>query len=226
MSEITYPRSASSWLDHRRLGWLHTKAANLNAPLSVEASRVFYPPASGHQPEPGAQRGNAPPWVPHPVPTLVQGWPVPDDTVTKAFRHPPAALLLPAGTIVRRVIGRSPRDRRLIGRVDGSWWTLENIPDTEEEWRAGWAVPGRWNGDGGYIEFALSREIHAWAGACAPHRSDADGYFLPGGRQQLWVPPGVIDPIGDGLRIDDILFPTPWRTKELSTWTTATSPTG
>ena len=216
MSEITYPRTEGTWLDQQRLAGIHLQAANVSAPVSVEALRVFSPPHTGRKHEPGARRAVAPQWAPHrPTDPCPPGWVMPDDRVTCAFAAPPVPIILPPGTTVRRVIGLSP-DKRLAEQVAGSWWFIGVVPETEGEWRAGYAVPGHWNGDGGYVEVTLHEEVRSWMGVAAAHRSVVDGYVLPGGREQLWVPPGTIDPIRDGLPLESILHPTPWRLKEMS----------
>lgn len=221
---ITYPRTEGR----------HIEAASARtAPevgkdafvLSPAVAAILLPLADDRsRPEPGAVPGREPvEWRPKPVPFVPEGWVdpdaaepgLPDDCKpTCAFLEPPVPVVLPPGVTVYRIIGAAP-DGRLANPVAGCWWMLSPPPETEAEWRAKFAVCGHWNGDGGYIAVTLKKEVRAWQGVVAPHRSMADGYFLPGGGVQIWVPRGAIDPIRDGMRLEDILRPTPWREKEL-----------
>lgn len=222
---ITYPRTNGRNIETTSANTAPEVGRNIVGLPAVVGVMLLYPTRDCSAPEPGAVRSDKPiEWRPKPPPFIPEGWTDPDKSIkpsvpecmkpTCSFASPPIPVLLPLGVKVYRVIGKSP-DGRLVESVRGSWWTLERPPETEAEWRAKYAVCGHWNGDGGYIEYALRKEVRAWQGIVAPHRSVADGYILPGGAIQIWVPPGTIDPIRDGARLEDILRPTPWREREL-----------
>jgi len=222
---ITYPRTDGNAIEPASADTAPKMGKNIIDVLSPAAMEMLLPPTNDHVvPEPGAVPSSDPvDWSPKPV-IVPEGWVDPDSFIkpgdpdeykpTCSFAAPPRATVLPVGTAVYRVIGKTA-DGRIVQRVDGSWWSLERPPSTEAEWRARYAVCGHWNGDGGYIEFRLTKEVKAWVGEVAAHRSTTDGYVLPGGGTQVWVPSGTIDPIREGYKLDDILRPTPWRAKEM-----------
>ena len=229
MSEITYPRTDGATIDSGAQKTAPPVQTNRLAPLSAFAARILVSndkDKSRISPEQGAVKHEEPiAWGPKTLDFIPKGWVNPDSTIepgqsesdkpTCAFATAPVPVLLPAGSVVYRVIGKSP-DGGLGNSPSGSWWSLEPPPQTEAKWRADYAVCGHWNGDGGYIKVTLKEDVRAWQGPVAPHRSQVAGYYLPGGAMQIWVPPGTIDPIRDGATLDDILQPTPWREKELN----------
>ena len=132
-------------------------------------------------------------------PRTEEGWPdLPADKAA-TFEGAAEPVNLPPGTKIYRVIGSS-RD------AGGSYWSLEQPPQTEAEWRAGAAVLNDWNGDGGYVEYTVPEGgLRGWQGPAAPQPTSALGYALSGGDQQLWIPRGTATPSGGAK-------PTPWNT--------------
>jgi len=99
---------------------------------------------------------------------------------------------------------------RVIGRAEeptntGSYWSLDPPPTIEDEWRGSAAVKDAWNGDGGYITATAPDGLKAWTGPAAPQPAAVEGYVLPGGGNQVYVPRGTL--IADGPP-----QPTPWNT--------------
>ncbi len=89
-----------------------------------------------------------------------------------------------AGTI-KRVIG-SDRD------ANGGYWQSD-IPSTEAQWRGGSAVLNDWNGNGGYVESSPAG-LRGWVGSARPQMSSDGTSVLPGGGEQIWIPPGSAAP--------------------------------
>ena len=86
---------------------------------------------------------------------------------------------------IRRVIGEDSNPR-------GSFWQSE-VPPTEADWRAGSAVKNGWNGDGTYVE-ADPKGLKGWIGPAAPQEATGPGMVLPGGGEQIWIPPNTATP--------------------------------
>lgn len=132
-----------------------------------------------------------------PAPPAPAGWPQMPDDVASTFGADPQPQTFPMGTKLYRVIGA---DRSAPGR----FWSTAPPPATEAEWRAWSAVPDNWNGDGGYVVHTVGDGgLNAWTGPAAPQQVLTDGYVLPGGTQQVWVPEGTLAPDGPPQ-------PTPW----------------
>lgn len=92
---------------------------------------------------------------------------------------------------------------RVIGNdadANGGYW-LESLPETESAWRGQSAVQNNWNGDGGYVTSDTSG-LRGWIGTARPQPSSDQIGVLPGGGQQIWIPPGSARP-GAPIR-------TPW----------------
>jgi hypothetical protein len=212
---ITYPRTDGNVMEISSANTAPALGENVNRSPEPFVAWLYSPATDRSQPEPGAQPStDVMLWEPHPVPFVPEGWKDPDkiDPVGKptcSFTTPPRPVTLPKGTVVYRVIGKSP-DGKFTNRIDGAWWALEPPPKTEAEWRSKYAVCGHWNGDGGYIRYELQTNVNVWLGEVAPHPSQATGYVLKGGATQIWVEPGTINPLRDGARLEDILRPTPW----------------
>lgn len=114
------------------------------------------------------------------------------------FAETPTFETLPQGTKIYRVVGKETD-------LSGGFWSLDPPPVTEAQWRAGSAVTNEWNGDGGYVVQEAGPEgIKVWKGPAAPQPSSVDGYYLPGGDTQLYVPKGQINP----TTLNPV--PTPW----------------
>lgn len=93
--------------------------------------------------------------------------------------------------------------KRVIGSDDsanGGFWQSE-VPSTEGKWRGGSAVLNNWNGNGGYVE-SSSEGLRGWIGSARPQISSDDVNILPGGGEQIWIPPGSAKPGAPQ--------PTPW----------------
>lgn len=161
-------------------------------------------------PELGAHPGA----MPSPPPAqFIEVEPPARTSIAEAFMGPVAsAATLPTDTMVWRFIGASfeVHDRKTnaamekysCSRLDGEWWGVGPLPQTEAEWRDKFAIPGHWNGDGAVERINLSelpertRQLiaqHGLVGPVAPQPSMVPGYYLAGGGEQLWVPAGTID---------------------------------
>ena len=124
------------------------------------------------------------------APTAPDGWPPLSDDIAATFGGTPQAQNIASGTKLYRVIGS---DRS----ASGSFWSFDPPPATEADWRGPSAVKDAWNGDGGYVEHTVGPDgLKAWTGPIAPQQAAVDGYMLPGGGQQIWVPPGTLAPGG------------------------------
>lgn len=88
---------------------------------------------------------------------------------------------------ISRVIGSNET-------ANGGFWSPDP-PTTEENWRGGSAVRNKWNGNGAYVE-SPTNGLRGWTGPAAPQTSSDDTNVLPGGSQQIWIPPGSASPSG------------------------------
>lgn len=136
--------------------------------------------------EPGAVPGTI---VPEPVsaPAVPPGWDPHTDALpaTEAvkFQELPKPDVLSEGKKIYRVIdGRG-------AFPNGKYWCTEPPPSTEAQWRSGYAVKNRWNGDGSYVEHTVGEGgLRVWRGPTAPQDAALPGWKLPGGAEQLYVP--------------------------------------
>ncbi|WJF90389.1 hypothetical protein QS306_01510 [Paraburkholderia bonniea] len=104
-------------------------------------------------------------------------------------------------TVVWRFIGanytpqKDGRTAFTCNKIGGDFWGIGPIPHSEAHWRSSCAIPGTWNGDGGYVAFRLGdlpmpvRSIFrdGLYGQTAPQSSMAPGHYFPGGAEQLIV---------------------------------------
>lgn len=89
----------------------------------------------------------------------------------------------------------SAYDKYYANRLAGNFWGVGSIPTTEEEWRNTCAIPGIWNGDGGYIACRIGdlpqdvREVFraGLIGTVAPQPSMVNGHYFQGGARQLFL---------------------------------------
>ncbi|MCL6441867.1 MAG: hypothetical protein K6T83_00130 [Alicyclobacillus sp.] len=212
---ITYPRTDGTTMETASAHTAPVLGENVIRFPADLVDRLNPPATDRSQPEPGAEpTTEVVRWKQHPVAFVPDGWADPDvvsphEKPTSAFTSPPRPVTLPKGTVVYRVIGKSPNGCST-SRIDGAWWALDPPPNTEAEWRSKYAVCGHWNGDGGYIRYELPNDTNVWMGQVAPQPSQAEGYVLRGGGTQIWVEPGTINPLRDGVRLEDILRPSPW----------------
>jgi hypothetical protein len=131
------------------------------------------------------------------APPTPAGWPQISDETAATFGADPQPVNFPEGTKLYRVIGSD-------GSASGSFWSTEPPPATEADWRGASAVKDAWNGDGGYVVHTVGEDgLKAWSGPIAPQQAGVDGYMLPGGGQQVWVPRGTLSQDGPAM-------PTPW----------------
>ncbi len=106
--------------------------------------------------------------------------------------------------------GDDPANSGTISRVTGSdasanggFWSPD-APTTEGDWRGGSAVQNNWNGNGAYVQ-SPTTGLRGWTGPAAPQMSSDGSSVLPGGSQQIWIPPGSASPSPP--------TPTPWSGK-------------
>ena len=98
------------------------------------------------------------------------------------------AVELPPGTRIYRVIedGRYP---------DGSFWSYD-LPSSRADWRNRYAVKDNWSQNGYYVEYVVSegQPLRVWSGPAAEQKARVDGWTLPGGGEQVWMPRGYVVP--------------------------------
>ncbi len=106
--------------------------------------------------------------------------------------------------------GDDPANSGTISRVIGSnetanggFWSSGD-PATEADWRGGSAVQNNWNGNGASVQ-SPTTGLRGWSGPAAPQMSSDGTSVLPGGSQQIWIPPGSASPSAP--------TPTPWSGK-------------
>lgn len=110
-------------------------------------------------------------------------------------------VLLPAGTVLRRVFGYPDAADPYPSWEVGSWWTRQPLPATEAEWRGSYAVEVKWNGGQCVVAWTTPQDIHAWCGPATPQAGElangdpAPGYYLPGGGEQIYIP-AAAQPVG------------------------------
>ena len=91
---------------------------------------------------------------------------------------------LKPGTTIYRIVDETARN-------DGGWWAFE-LPKSKTEWRRNYAVKDAWNDNGYYVKYEVPEGgLKAWKGPAAGQRyhgkSGADEFYLPGGKDQLYV---------------------------------------
>ena len=86
---------------------------------------------------------------------------------------------------------------------NGSFWAETAPSGAESDWRSGSAVQNNWNGDGGYVQ-SSPVGVRGWIGKAAPQLSSDGTHILPGGADQIWIPPNTAAPSN--------VMPTPWNT--------------
>lgn len=150
-------------------------------------------------PEPGALPGRAAPSAPK-----AQGVALPPAVLSTFHGLVESARTLGDDETVWRFIGASYTDKGLDGlpadaytcnAFAGEFWGVGQVPVTEEAWRAYYAIPGIWNGDGGYVAFRLGDLPQAIAetfrsgavGQVGAQPSMVPDHYLPGGGRQLWI---------------------------------------
>jgi len=128
------------------------------------------------------------------------GWPTLDSKTLATFKGDPAAVHLPEGAVLRRVVGQGNNP------AGGFWVRADNFPATEAEWRSGAAVRGEWNGDGAYTEYVVPKGgMNVWSGAARAQQSSDGVSALVGGTEQIVLDSTSL-PSADALPIK----PTGW----------------
>jgi hypothetical protein len=90
------------------------------------------------------------------------------------------AIKVEKGTKIYRVIG--------LDNFKGDYW-MRDLPSNELEFRRDYAVRKDWNGNGGYIEVTLEKEILAYEGEASAQLVQLEKeYILNGGASQIWFP--------------------------------------
>jgi hypothetical protein len=171
------------------------KAADATPSAEAAPASFLKPKLPKNQLEPGAVPGVPDPAI-NAMPAVPDGFPPIQQDVVNTFDATPTPETLPEGTKLYRVIGDG-------NNPSGAFWSRD-LPDTEADWRAGSAVKGEWNGDGGYVEYTVPEGgMPAWTGQSAAQPAGAPGYVLPGGADQVVVqlPPGASP---------SAPIPTPW----------------
>ena len=69
----------------------------------------------------------------------------------------------------------------------GGYWARE-LPPSLSDWRSGYAVRPEWNSNGLYTEHTIQSPLNVWEGSTAGQGS------LVGGKDQIWMPPGTLNP--------------------------------
>ena len=97
---------------------------------------------------------------------------------------------IPAGTKIYRVVDE-------VAENDGGWWAFE-LPKNKTEWRRDYAVKDGWNDDGYYAEYVVPEGgLKAWSGKAAGQEYreyDGSEFYLPGGKEQIYIEAGSIEP--------------------------------
>jgi hypothetical protein len=80
-------------------------------------------------------------------------------------------------------------------RAAGQYWT-ETLPRSRAEWRRDFAVLVEWNENGQYVEYTVPTGpgLRVWRGQTAAQDILESDHFLPGGAQQIWMPPKYVVP--------------------------------
>jgi len=77
------------------------------------------------------------------------------------------------------------------------WWALE-LPKNKTASRRDYGVKDSWNDNGYYVEYVVPEGgLKAWRGTAAGQRYETfegKDFYLPGGKEQLYIAPGSIRP--------------------------------
>lgn len=90
-------------------------------------------------------------------------------------------------------------------RIDGNWWSRDEVPDTRDAAQGGLAVKGDWNGMSDVVHLDDSEPIRGWAGV-GTAQEGANGH-LPGGDEQVYIPDSELPKIREG---EVSITPAPW----------------
>jgi hypothetical protein len=134
----------------------------------------------------GARKGLAAPGLPRQ--TLTEpGWPDLPAAEAPNFDSAQAVTLSP-GTKIYRIIDPD-------SRAAGSYWA-EKLPINREVWRHDYAVKNDWNTNGWFVEYTVPQGsgLRVWKGKTAGQDLKGSDYHLPGGADQIWMPPQTVVP--------------------------------
>lgn len=150
-----------------------------------------------------------------------------DNPAFRAFTGDVMLRVLPAGTVLYRIIGvvmpqsendlRRLRERRFRVSNDplGDWWVDEDTLRSfrsETEMRFSLALRTEWNGDHGVVKIVLPEAVAvAYGPAASQHSADPRKVF-PGGRHQVYLPlrDGPYADLADHLAENYAILPMPW----------------
>jgi len=134
----------------------------------------------------GARKELAKPGLPA-NPLSKEGWPDLPASEARNFTSAEPVTLKP-GTKIFRIIDDSSNPA-------GGYWS-EQLPDNRAGWRGEYAVKTEWNTNGKYVEYTVpsGSGLNAWRGETAPQQLQGSDFYLPGGGQQIWVPPSTLTP--------------------------------
>ena len=134
----------------------------------------------------GARKGAAKPGLP-PQTLSKDGWPDLPGREARNFNSAEPVTLQP-GTKIYRIVDDSANPA-------GAYWS-ETLPASRAEWRGDYAVKTDWNTNGKYVEYTVPEGpgLNVWRGAAAAQPLEGSGFHLPGGGQQIWMPPNTITP--------------------------------
>jgi hypothetical protein len=134
----------------------------------------------------GARRGLAKPGLPAEK-LSKDGWPDLPARQAPDFNSAEPVTLKP-GTKIYRVIDDSSNPA-------GGYWA-EKVPGSRAEWRSDFAVKNDWNTNGKYVEYTVPEGpgLNVWRGETAAQQLRGSDFYLPGGGQQIWMPPNTVTP--------------------------------
>ncbi|WP_312284007.1 hypothetical protein [Candidatus Igneacidithiobacillus taiwanensis] len=153
-----------------------------------------------------------------------------ENPVFKAFSEGVTLRVLPAGTVLYRIIGvvipLSSEDVQWLReghfRVSndplGDWWvdevTLKGFR-SEAEMRSSLALRTEWNGDHGVVQIVLPKEVAVAYGPASWQHSANPHMVFPGGGKQIFMPlrDGPCSDLIDDLARNLQLSPMPWVNK-------------
>jgi len=135
----------------------------------------------------GARQGLAKPGLPAETLTK-EGWPDLPGEHVQNFNSVEPVTLKP-GTKIYRIIDD-------FSNPAGGYWA-EELPAGRAQWRGDYAVKLDWNTNGKYVEYTVPEGtgLNVWKGeTSAQALQGSGGYNLPGGAQQIWMPPNTVTP--------------------------------
>ncbi len=115
-----------------------------------------------------------------PATTLTkEGWPDLPARQAPNFVSADPVTLNPGETVFRIIDDPS--------NAGGGYWARE-LPNNTSEWRSNYAVEPGWNNNGLYVEHVVEDPLNVWEGPASTQGA------LTGGSDQIWMPPGTLNP--------------------------------